>query len=372
MGTKTLKQCEDHYCDQYLGTYGRCLPSTLVIEDKAVETDSLLEPSERDSVALGFTLIPPNEERGAVLNREKNKDATRGGKKELDLREKIAQLPGSDLSGFMPLRQDFEFEHDNSAELILADMEFSDSDHPSETALKLDVVKIYNQKLDERDRRKKFVIESGLVDIKKTQQVSIFLLFMSNGFTCCAQADRRRSKEDRDMASRCRMLSRFHSPADHEALLSGLTLARRLKKQLDLFVHYRQLGIRTLEEAREFEVRRRRREQEVRLKKSKQGIDYLPSGSAELGNNPSNSNVTASSQSRNKSALVTSSSSNCLNGLGFKGPKQPSDADVAAAHRALQRDAPDGSALSPDEIDICYKLGILPKHYLALLSVIVR
>ena len=34
------------------------------------------------------------------------------------------------------------------AEQILADMEFGPSDHPSERALKLDVVRIYNAKLD--------------------------------------------------------------------------------------------------------------------------------------------------------------------------------------------------------------------------------
>ncbi|CAM9198537.1 unnamed protein product, partial [Ectocarpus fasciculatus] len=221
IGTKTLKQCEDHYWDSYLGSYGQCLPSTTI---------------------------------GGTLNRDRNKDSTRGGKREMDIRDRIAQLPGADLSGFMPLRQDFEFEHENSAEIILADMEFSDSEHPSESALKLDVVKIYNQKLDERDRRKRFVIDTGLVDVKKIQQ-----------------ADRRRGKEDRDMATRCRMLSRFQSASEQETMLSGIMLARRLKKQLDLFVQYRQLGIRTLEEAREYEVRRRRREQELRLKKSKQG-----------------------------------------------------------------------------------------------------
>ena len=47
------------------------------------------------------------------------------------------------------------------AEQILADMEFGPSDHPSERALKLDVVRIYNAKLDERERRKRFVIERG-------------------------------------------------------------------------------------------------------------------------------------------------------------------------------------------------------------------
>jgi transcriptional adapter 2-alpha len=306
---------------------------------------------------MGYTVLPLSEKRGSCLNRDRVKDATRGGKKEQDLRETIAQLPGADLPGFMPLRQDFEFEHDNSAELILADMEFAESDHPSEKALKLDVVKIYNQKLDERDSRKQFVIESGLVDIKKTQQ-----------------ADRRRSKEERDMVTRCRMFSRFQSPSEQEALVASLLLARRLKKQLDLFVHYRTLGIRTLEEAREYEARRRRKEQEIRLKKSKQGTDYLPAGSAELGNSSGGgSSSSGTLQGRNKSQGGSASN---VAGLAPRllpeSPGKPTDSEVASAMSSIQRNAPDGNILTPDEIEICYKLDIMPKQYIALQSVLVR
>lgn len=176
------------------------------------------------------------------------------------------------------------------------------------------------------------------------------------------------------MAARCRMLSRFQSPTEQETLLSSLILARRLKKQLDLLVQYRKLGIRTLEEAREFEVRRRRREQEMRLKKSKQGIDYLPSGLAELSN-PSNGNSMSQSLSRSKNTIAYGSGNlSYVSSLGIKQKEsaKPSEAQVAAAHHMLQHEAPDGSLLSADEIDICYKLDILPKHYLALQSVIVR
>lgn len=151
-------------------------------------------------------------------------------------------------------------------------------------------------------------------------------------------------------------------------MLSGIMLARRLKKQLDLFVQYRQLGIRTLEEAREYEVRRRRREQELRLKKSKQGIDYLPAGSAELGNNPS---VTSGRNKNN--GFGNSNSSSSLNTLSLsKNSPGPSESEVVAAKRTIERNAPEGHVLSPDEIDICYRLNILPMHYLALQSVIVR
>ena len=69
----------------------------------------------------------------------KSGGASREGR--LDVRDRNAHLPGSDLPGFMPLREDFDIEYENDAELILADMEFDlDDDHPSERELKLEVI----------------------------------------------------------------------------------------------------------------------------------------------------------------------------------------------------------------------------------------
>lgn len=67
----------------------------------------------------------------------------------------------------MPLRYDFTYEHDNEAELILEDLEFNDNDTPEETELKFEIISLYNEKLDERIRRKKFVIDNALVDVQK-------------------------------------------------------------------------------------------------------------------------------------------------------------------------------------------------------------
>ena len=52
------------------------------------------------------------------------------------------------------------------AELLLADMEFHDDDTPENVKLKESVIELYNARLDERIRRKKFVIERGLLDLK--------------------------------------------------------------------------------------------------------------------------------------------------------------------------------------------------------------
>lgn len=68
------------------------------------------------------------------------------------------------------------------AELLLADMEFFEDDTSENTDLKNSVIELYNARLDERIRRKKFVIDRGLLDLKKVQKF-----------------ERKKSKEERDI-----------------------------------------------------------------------------------------------------------------------------------------------------------------------------
>jgi transcriptional adapter 2-alpha len=140
----------------------------------------------------------------------------------------------SDLPGFIPLREDFDVEHENDAELLLADMEFGPDDHPSERELKLQVINIYNSKLDDREKRKRFVIDRGLVDRKEQQLVRLLVTELKRINTLShipypsiityytasvieiVQQDRRRTKEERELVARLRVFARFHSPAEHE------------------------------------------------------------------------------------------------------------------------------------------------------------
>ena len=181
------------------------------------------------------------------------------------MHEKISKLPGANLTGYMPLRADFDVEHDNDAEVggwvggedkegregrgrggggggfdaakagstshpppplqvILADMEFSPMDSAAERTLKLQVLQIYNAKLDERERRKRFVIERGLLDYKKLQNM-----------------DRRRPKDERELMARMRLFARFHSAEEHEQFVEGLLTAKRLRKRIEQLQHYRQV-----------------------------------------------------------------------------------------------------------------------------------
>lgn len=67
----------------------------------------------------------------------------------------------------MPKRGDFDQEYDNDADTLLADLEYFDDDTDQDIILKDEVIQLYNARLDERIRRKKFVTERGLLDFKR-------------------------------------------------------------------------------------------------------------------------------------------------------------------------------------------------------------
>jgi len=275
-----------------MGVHGYCLPTKTILQDEGNEstlvlTESLMPPApsagawtsdgyptnEKDyyriPVVSGYTR---DEEviRDAKGQLQKDHDkaaasassSTTGGRsraaQHVDVTQKNALLPGSDLPGFIPLREDFDVEHENDAEQLLADMEFGADDHPSERDLKLQVIGIYNHKLDDREKRKRFVIDRGLVDRKEQQ----------------AQ-DRRRTKEEKELVARLRVFARFHSAADHEALVDGILRARKLRQQIEVYQLYRTMGIRTLEQAKLYEAERKRRDNEIKSRKQRSETPYL-------------------------------------------------------------------------------------------------
>lgn len=186
---KTTSQVESHYWELYMGRFGYCLPELTMVRGEQVPTETLLRKDEEKGLAQAKDMMMTSLLKGHVLGEEvvrdkgkesssKEKTGGRDKQQEAQIRERIAQMPGAELPGYMPLRGDFDYEYENDAEALLADMEFEDDDHPSERELKLQVIRIYNQKLDTRDSRKKFVIERGIVDFKQQQGVCLILFIV--------------------------------------------------------------------------------------------------------------------------------------------------------------------------------------------------
>ena len=152
-------------------------------------------------------------------------------------------LLGSELAGFMPRRGDFDVEWENDAETGIADMEFIRGDTPEDKELKLKVLQIYCEKLDERQKRKKFVLERHLYDYRKYVQNDLLL-----------------PMDERDLVHRMRLFERFHTPDEHKKFIVDILKAKRLRKEIAKLQMYRRIGIKSLAEAEKYELDKDRRQ----------------------------------------------------------------------------------------------------------------
>ena len=102
------------------------------------------------------------------------------------------------------------------ADLLLADMEFFDDDIESDIKLKNEVIELYNARLDERVRRKKFVIERGILDFKRIQKY-----------------ERKKTKEEREIVNTMKVFARFNTAEDHEKIVNSLLKERLLREVIE-------------------------------------------------------------------------------------------------------------------------------------------
>lgn len=137
-----------------------------------------------------------------------------------------------DAAGWMPRRQDFVYEWDNEAEDILGDMEISEEDSAKDRELKLQVLEIYNTKLDERKKRKEFVTERGLTD----------------NFKGYLAAEKKRPRDEKDIRDKLRAFSRFLSAHHMDMFIAGLVEERTLRANLGVYTAGRRLGATTVAE----------------------------------------------------------------------------------------------------------------------------
>lgn len=71
--------------------------------------------------------------------------------------------------------------------------------------MKFKILDIYNARLDERIKRKNFVIERDLLDYQKQNNL-----------------DKTRTKEEKEIYNLMKVFARFNTPEDHEKLVEGL------------------------------------------------------------------------------------------------------------------------------------------------------
>jgi len=160
VGTKLPAECKQHYFDTYINISSAPLPDLthiLTTSESLQQRNSKLKENPIDS--YDYEEDPP------VLSSNKSSPQRKENNSKPN-----AQFSQPEYAGYMSFRGDFETEWDNDAEIILCEMSFNEDDTPVERDLKLRILEIYNQRLDERAFRKKFIQERNLFEYKKNEK----------------------------------------------------------------------------------------------------------------------------------------------------------------------------------------------------------
>ncbi|XP_061344331.1 transcriptional adapter ADA2b isoform X3 [Gastrolobium bilobum] len=270
VGTKNKEACIEHYRNAYLKSPFFPLPDMSHVVGK----------NKNDLLAMGRGL---GEDKKGLQNlkedspfspsRVKVEDSHKvdsladrdfGGKKPSSSGNEGSSLV--EMSGYNPKRQEFDTEYDNDAEQLLADMEFKDTDTEEERELKLRVLRLYSKRLDERKRRKDFVLERNLL--------------YPNPF------EKDLTPEEKTICRKYDWFMRFHTKEEHEELLRTVISEHRTLKRIQELKEARAAGCRNSAEADRYLVHKRRRESEESARRAKGSAQVGPSNQGDLSARP--------------------------------------------------------------------------------------
>ncbi|XP_075483096.1 transcriptional adapter ADA2b isoform X2 [Primulina tabacum] len=337
VGTKTKEACIEHYRNAYLNSPHFPIPDmTHVVgknrnellamakghlDDKRGELqlkeESLFSPSRvkvedsyksgpsgrlpSTSMAENFTGAKVKASNMAHIKDQgdllKMEGRSFGGNKPKSAKIEAPSLP--DSGGYNAKRQEFDPEYDNDAEQMLADMEFKETDTEEERELKLRVLRIYSKRLDERKRRKDFILDRNILHPSPFRKEL--------------------SQEEKDLCWRYDVFMRFHSKEEHEELLKTVVSEYRILKRIQELKEARAAGCRSSAEAdRYLEQKRREAEDDASLRESYQAGPSsqeslsIPVSSDSFGAYSNTPSAVQANSTQTDMDIVSFSAANCL------------------------------------------------------------
>ncbi|KAJ0963543.1 hypothetical protein J5N97_028665 [Dioscorea zingiberensis] len=259
----------------------------------------------------------------------------------------------TELSGYNPKRQEFDPEYDNDAEQSLAEMEFKENDSEADRELKLRVLRIYLSRLDERKRRKDFILERNLL--------------YPNPF------EKELSVEDRDVYQRYKVFMRFQSQEEHEALVRGVIEERKIRRRIQELQECRAAGCCTLAEAKLYIEQKRKRELEMSAQKAKESGQAVtsklpqkagrPMGREKLESDGSPRSIVDNHKIKGAGFDASSKDSPSAT-MGLATPKSFEEWDITGL--------PGADLLNETEQQLCSQGRLFPSHYLKIQEVLVQ
>jgi transcriptional adapter 2-alpha len=322
IGTKTAEECERHYMSLYVESTEFPNPRPEVFRRDFAKKPVLLPLDRMDMDEVKRKFVEPEYN---VL---------------------VSQPSTHDIAGYMPLRDEFETELDQEAELVIRDLNFGadESVNSLDFSFKVALLQGYNDTLDRRWERKRFIHDHEFLDFKKYLAL-----------------EKQRSKEEKQLLSKLSIYQRFMSAKDFEVFQKGFLEETKLIQMIARLQEYRKQGIRDFETAATYE------------RELTQGGHSMDGGlsASMLGSIPDGMTYNVKSNSTTVVPLYPKGLQ-----VPASAPISPSATAAAAAIAPMVRrslgqpldisDAEGIELLSSSERNICSILRVMPRVYLCI------
>ncbi|KAK2953709.1 putative Transcriptional adapter ADA2 [Blattamonas nauphoetae] len=277
--SKSVDQCRDHY-HRFYTSNPECLPVNFLSDEQILECKRKSKLQIEDVVEVvpeplsvplptsptESTPVPPSSSpvgRSARIAQMASKDPKNSSTKKQTTpasstsRPKgrpssspstTTAAPGDSFKtsdvGYREKRGEFDVEWDQEAEKYVSDMMILPSDTPAAIYNKLNVLHAYNRVIDERMRRKRFLVRRGLLNY--------FQIAIQEG---------RMNQFEKLTVNRLKPFMQYLPQDQYEALVEGVKNEARLRDQIAFWQRQKLNGLQTIEEVALFGVALMREEE---------------------------------------------------------------------------------------------------------------
>ena len=167
-------ECESHYYSFYYKEKENPMPKEedIILDDQKKIKPNILQnnkdiaknkskeitKSNGNNFPEPIKEVKPNKKAGRYIGLRKN------------LKPGEAET-AAEILGCRPKRHEFETEFLNDTEIEISHLEFDDNDKEEDLKIKFDVLKDYNLRIKEREERKNFVFDKGLLDLRRENRI---------------------------------------------------------------------------------------------------------------------------------------------------------------------------------------------------------
>ena len=213
-------ECEAHYYSFYYKENKNPMPreEDIILDDQKKIMPELLRKnkkiSNQKSEEINKSNANNNSSKEPIKEIKPNKKAGRYIGLRKNLKPGEAET-AAEILGCRPKRHEFETEFLNDTEIEISHLEFDDNDKEEDLKIKYDVLRDYNLRIKEREERKNFVFEKGLLDLRRENRIE--------------------SKLNRDQFELLLFLkpfARFYENSEFFDLFEGICLEQELKNTL--------------------------------------------------------------------------------------------------------------------------------------------